>query len=66
MEQFENEPECDNYIRHVLGCHKCRSIITKQWNIDNDRIRNEEIMELVTYIIFGIFILLLIDILKSK
>jgi hypothetical protein len=38
----------------------------KQWNIDNNRIQNEEIMELVTYIVFGIFILLLIDILKNK
>lgn len=66
-ETFEDEqPNCDFYMKHVLGCHRCKSIIMKQWNIDNERIRNEEIMELVTYIVFGIFILLLIDILKNK
>lgn len=67
IEKFEDdEPNCDFYTRHVLGCQRCRSIIMKQLNMDNDRIRNEEIMELVTYIVFGIFILLLIDILKNK
>ena len=67
IEKFEDEqPTCDFYMKHVLSCHSCRSIIMKQLNMDNDRIRNEEIMELVTYIVFGIFILLLIDILKNK
>jgi|UniRef100_A0A6C0DZE1 hypothetical protein len=67
IEKFEDEqPTCDFYMKHVLSCHRCRSIIMKQWNIDNNRIQNEEIMELVTYIVFGIFILLLIDILKNK
>jgi hypothetical protein len=62
----EQQFGCDMYIRHILGCQKCRSIIMKQWNMDNDRIRNEEIMEVVTYIVFGIFVLLLIDLLKNK
>lgn len=71
IEKFESDSSeqqygCDMYMRHVLGCHKCRSILLKQWNIESDRLRNEEIMELVTYIVFGIFILVLIDILKNK
>ena len=57
--------DCDQYIKHVLECSKCKAIAIKQLRIDNDRFRNEEMMELASYIIFGLFILLLIDSLKS-
>jgi exonuclease VII small subunit len=57
--------DCDQYIKHVLECSKCKTIAIKQLGIDNDRFRNEEMMELASYIIFGLFILLLIDSLKS-
>lgn len=78
IEQFEEEKpktqiskneavdgDCDQYIKHVLECSKCKAIAIKQLGIDNDRFRNEEMMELASYIIFGLFILLLIDSLKS-
>jgi hypothetical protein len=57
--------DCDQYIKHILECSKCKAIATKQLGIENDRFRNEEMMELASYIIFGLFILLLIDSIKS-
>lgn len=57
--------DCDQYIKHVLECSKCKAIAIKQLGVDNDRFRNEEMMELASYIVFGLFILLLIDSLKS-
>lgn len=56
---------CNNNLNHVMNCNKCRTIIIKQLNINNDRLRNEELMELFSYIIFSIFILLLIDFIKK-
>jgi hypothetical protein len=61
-----NDDKCDEYMKHVLECSLCKSAITKQLQLDNDRIRNEEIMELISYIAFGIFVLLLIDNIKKK
>jgi hypothetical protein len=49
------------YTKHVLECSSCKELLMKQFNIENERIRNEEIMELISYLIFGLFILLLID-----
>jgi len=72
-EPFENEQvgykcdiQCDAYIKHILECSKCKAMITKQLNIETERVRNEEIMELLSYLIFGVFILLLLDNLKGK
>jgi hypothetical protein len=70
IEHFEKEiiqTKQDNhndYTKHVLECSSCKELLIKQFNIESDRIRNEEIMELISFIIFGIFILLLLD--KSK
>lgn len=49
------------YTKHILECAKCKELLLKQFNIESDRIRNEEIMELISFMIFGLFILLLID-----
>jgi hypothetical protein len=58
--------ECDQYMKHILECSKCKAIAMKQLGIESDRFRNEEMMEVASYIIFGLFILLLIDSLKGK
>lgn len=58
--------DCDLYIKHINECNKCRSVIVKQFGIETDRIKNEEIMEVVSYLIFGLFVLLLIDSLKNS
>lgn len=80
LENFENQPkelvlkesiscdinDCNLYMKHISECSKCKGIMLKQFGIENDRIRNEEILELISYIIFGLFILLLIDYLKRN
>lgn len=69
VEKFEDtnpKLDCDLYIKHINDCNKCKSIVLKQFGIETDRIKNEEIMEIISYIIFGLFILLLIDSLKTS
>lgn len=58
--------DCDLYIKHINECNKCKSTVLKQFGIESDRIKNEEIMEVVSYLIFGLFILLLIDSIKNS
>jgi hypothetical protein len=57
---------CENYIKHILSCSKCQGIMRKQLNTDNERLRNEELMELFSYILLGIFVLLFIDNIRYK
>jgi hypothetical protein len=69
-EYIEQKPiscnlDCDIYIKHILECSKCKNIAIKQLGIENDKIRNEEIMEVISYFIFALFILLLIDSFKK-
>jgi hypothetical protein len=68
IERFENSkvPMCEEYLQHVLECNHCKDIIMKQFNIESERIRNEEIMEVVGYIMFGVFMLMLLDSLKKQ
>lgn len=49
------------YTTHILECSSCKQLLMKQLNIDNDRIKSEEIMELISFMMFGVFILLLLD-----
>lgn len=72
-ELFENDKkevscdiDCDSHINHVLSCIKCKQIVIKQLNLEMDKERNEEIMELVSYMLFGVFVLLIIDNLTNK
>jgi hypothetical protein len=71
-EEYENEnknsdkSKCDEYCYHALSCPKCSSVLTKQLGIMNDKARIEEMMELGSYIIFGIFMLLLLESIKKK
>jgi hypothetical protein len=54
------------YTKHILECGPCKELLMKQFGLENERIRNEEIMELISYLIFGLFILLLIDTYAKK
>jgi hypothetical protein len=70
-ENFNNEQtvekmDCTTYTDHVLSCSKCSNMLSKQLGIINDKAKLEEIMELGSYIIFGIFILLLLESIKKK
>lgn len=51
----------DNYMYHATNCEICKQKLLKQWNVDNDRLRNEEILELISYVMLGLFILMLLD-----
>lgn len=66
IETFEDEDNHSKYILHVLECKSCKESLMKQLNILDDKIKMEGYMELASYIIFGIFILLLIDSLNKK
>jgi hypothetical protein len=57
--------DCDIYMKHILECSTCKDIFIKQHGLENDKIRNEEIMEMISYFIFAVFILLLVDSLKK-
>lgn len=68
--QENNDPVTLNshtsYVNHVLQCEECRKIVTKQLNLDIDKVKMDEWMELFSYILFGVFILLLLDSFKNK
>lgn len=58
--------DCDTHVKHILNCKQCKMLAIKQLSIESDKYRNEEMMELASYVIFGMFILLLIDSLKKN
>lgn len=65
-EKFDNATMSHlDYTKHILECPSCKQVLMKQFNIETDRLKNEEIMELISFIMFGIFILLLLDSLKK-
>ena len=68
IEKFETSEslDCDIYMKHILECRRCKDMVTRQFNIDADRINNEEILEVISYLIFGLFILLLINSIKGN
>lgn len=67
-ERFEDNTQQNHsqYTKHILECPSCKELLMKQFGLENERIRNEEIMELISYLIFGLFILLLIDMYAKK
>jgi hypothetical protein len=56
--------DCNRHVNHILDCQQCKSIIMKQLNLESSKRKNEEMMEVLTYILFGIFILLVLENLK--
>jgi hypothetical protein len=67
LESFTNSKkdtipdEHEMYMEHVLKCEKCLEIISRQLKIDNERVIREEVIELIAFIAFGVFMLMLID-----
>lgn len=51
----------DEYINHINSCPSCKDALLKQLGIETERLKNDEIMELTSYVLFGIFILILLD-----
>jgi hypothetical protein len=66
VETFESdEKECDACVKHMLSCKLCKETIIKQFNLQDGDNKNQEIMELVSYILFGLFVLILLDNLRK-
>ena len=53
---------CTEKYNHVIGCNTCKEMLYKTFYKKNDY--TEEIFELISYCIFAIFILLLLEKLK--
>lgn len=67
IESFgDQENDHNKYILHVMECKRCKESLLKQLNLWDDKIKMEGYMELASYIIFGIFIILIIDALNKK
>jgi hypothetical protein len=67
-ETFANQitPTQLETIKSLLDNPETKALIIKQLNIETERIYNQEIMELISYLLFGLFILLLIDTYSKK
>jgi hypothetical protein len=56
----------ESHLAHVMKCEICREALKKQLNIESDKARNEELMELFSYVLFGVFILMLMESIKNR
>jgi hypothetical protein len=54
------------YIQHILNCPQCKTVLLKQLNIENDKVKYEEMLELGSYLFFGIFLLFIVDKISRK
>lgn len=61
LEKIENKDEHTKYTNHVLNCSICKEMVLRQLNVESDRLFKEEILEIISYIVFGIFMLMLLD-----
>ncbi len=60
VENFENEEKkCD--VEHLMKCEECRKVIIKQFNLEKDESLKEDILDIITHIIFAVFIILLLE-----
>lgn len=71
LESFENKtaPKSstshDEYLNHINSCPSCKEALLKQLGVETERLKNDSIMELISYVLFGIFILILLDSVKK-
>lgn len=66
VETFSEDQNHESYMNHVTNCSLCKEKLLKQWGIENEKLRNEEILELISYVMLGLFILILLDTLKKE
>lgn len=52
---------CTSNYNHIMDCSSCKEMIYKTLNINKKNSYTEEVFELISYCIFAIFILLLLD-----
>lgn len=51
---------CEDYLKHVLKCKKCSNALRKQLG-GGHSVEYEEIVEVLAFILFGVFLLMLIE-----
>jgi hypothetical protein len=61
IRQTQEQIDHTIYVKHVLECSICKDMVLKQLNIESDRLFKEEILEILSYIVFAFFILMLLD-----
>lgn len=66
FEPYTNTEQDSHQIKHVLECEHCKNILIKQFNIENDKQKYDEMLEIISYVLYGLFILYLIDMIKKK
>lgn len=54
-------PTCHAIVQHALDCQACANVITKQLQLNHYTLLTEEVLELVSYVLFGIFVLVVLD-----
>lgn len=62
----ENGIEHEIYIKHILECNYCKNIVKKQFHLENEKLFKEEMIELISFIAFGVFLLMFLEKSKSK
>lgn len=66
IERFDGNETCESYKQHVMECFECKRALIKQFSLEEGKSKNQEVMELVSYVLFGIFVLMLIESLQKK
>ena len=67
VEAFEPKTDtppagCDDYLRHVVKCKQCMQTLRKQLGMSS--VDYEEILEVLSFILFGVFLLMILDRIK--
>jgi len=57
----ESKSNCDKMNDHIKDCAVCKEMLYKNFNMENKPDFNQEIFELISYCIFAVFVLFLLD-----
>jgi hypothetical protein len=62
--------DCKNHMDHVMECKECQEILRAHLRIEAigviEQRRNEELIELASYVFFGIFVILMLDLIQKR
>jgi len=65
-ENFSNVTfkECEDFLKHLEKCSRCRMILIKKFNLlqDPNEYKREQYLDIIIYALSGIFLLFLLDI----
>jgi hypothetical protein len=53
-------------ISHVLSCEACKTILMKNLNFEVELSKNRELMELLSFVLYGLFLILLLNMILKK